>query len=112
MATSRDEAAEDAPAPAGGPATGAVGLPQRGRTGLLAVGALGVVYGDIGTNPLFAMREAFDAHHLPLTEDNVIGLLSLMVWSLIVVISLKYLSFVMRADNDGEGGILALTTLA
>ena len=82
------------------------------RTTMLAVGALGVVYGDIGTNPLFAMREAFTEHSLPLTEQNVLGLLSLMVWSLIVVISLKYLTFVMRADNDGEGGILALTTLA
>ena len=57
------------------------------------------------------MREAFDEHGLPLTEQNVIGLLSLMFWSLIIVISLKYLTFVMRADNDGEGGILALTPL-
>jgi KUP system potassium uptake protein len=77
----------------------------------LAVGALGVVYGDIGTNPLFAMREAFEAHHLAVTESNVLGLLSLMFWSLILVISVKYLSFVMRADNQGEGGILALTAL-
>jgi len=83
-----------------------------GRSALLALGALGIVYGDIGTNPLFAMREAFDEHGLPLTEQNVLGLLSLMFWSLIIVISLKYLTFVMRADNDGEGGILALTTLA
>lgn len=83
------------------------------RNLVLSVGALGVVYGDIGTNPLFAMREAFEArHHVELAEANVIGLLSLMFWSLIVVITTKYLSLVMRADNDGEGGILALSALA
>ena len=86
---------------------------RKQRTGLLAVGALGVVFGDIGTNPLFAMREAFEAvHHVELTEQNVIGLLSLMFWSLILVVTLKYLTVVMRADNDGEGGILALAALA
>jgi len=83
------------------------------RNLVLSVGALGVVYGDIGTNPLFAMREAFEArHHVELAEANVIGLLSLMFWSLIVVITTKYISLVMRADNDGEGGILALSALA
>src|SRR5918995_210592 len=83
------------------------------RNLVLSVGALGVVYGDIGTNPLFAMREAFEArHHVELAEANVMGLLSLMFWSLIVVITTKYLSLVMRADNDGEGGILALSALA
>jgi KUP system potassium uptake protein len=72
-----------------------------------------VVYGDIGTNPLFAMREAFESeHNVELFEANVIGLLSVMFWSLIVVITIKYLSLVMRADNDGEGGILALAALA
>ena len=85
----------------------------KARTGLLAVGALGVVFGDIGTNPLFAMREAFEAvHHVELTPENVIGLLSLMFWSLILVVTLKYLTVVMRADNDGEGGVLALAALA
>ncbi len=83
----------------------------RGRLAL-SIGALGVVYGDIGTNPLFAMREAFESHHsVELFEANVIGLLSLMFWSLIVVICTKYLGLVMRADNDGEGGILALSAL-
>jgi len=77
----------------------------------LALGALGVVYGDIGTNPLFAMREAFLAHHLRVTEDSVLGLLSLIFWSLVLVISVKYVAFVMRANNDGEGGILALVAL-
>ena len=82
-------------------------------TNVLALGALGVVYGDIGTNPLFAMREAFEArHHVGVSEDNVLGLLSLMFWALIIVITLKYLTFVMRADNDGEGGIVALAALA
>jgi len=80
--------------------------------GALALGALGVVYGDIGTNPLFAMREAFEGpHHVGISEANVLGLLSLMFWSLVLVISVKYLGVVMRADNDGEGGILALGAL-
>jgi KUP system potassium uptake protein len=78
---------------------------------VLALGALGVVYGDIGTNPLFAIRESFVAHHLAITEPNVMGLLSLAFWSLILVITVKYVTFVMRASNDGEGGILALVAL-
>ena len=83
------------------------------RTTALAVGALGVVYGDIGTNPLFALRDAFEGpHHVGISETNVLGLLSLVFWSLIVVITIKYLTFVTRADNDGEGGILALSALA
>jgi KUP system potassium uptake protein len=82
------------------------------RTGGLAIGALGVVYGDIGTNPLFAMREAFTARHrVELDTSNIVGLLSLMFWSLILVVTVKYLSTVMRADNEGEGGILALAAL-
>jgi KUP system potassium uptake protein len=83
------------------------------RTTALAVGALGVVYGDIGTNPLFALRDAFEGpHHVGVSEANVMGLLSLVFWSLIVVITIKYLTFVTHADNDGEGGILALSALA
>lgn len=81
------------------------------RTSVLALGALGVVYGDIGTNPLFAMREAFQAHHLAVTEANLLGLLSLIFWALVLVISVKYVGFVMRASNEGEGGILALVAL-
>jgi KUP system potassium uptake protein len=79
----------------------------------LTVGALGVVFGDIGTNPLFAIREAFVAHghELAVTEANVLGLLSLVFWALVLVICVKYLTFVMRADNHGEGGILALAAL-
>lgn len=79
----------------------------------LTVAALGVVYGDIGTSPLYAMRESFLAGGgIPVTEPNVLGVISLIVWSLVIVISLKYLLFVMRADNHGEGGILALMALA
>jgi KUP system potassium uptake protein len=83
------------------------------RTLPLAVGALGVVYGDIGTNPLFALREAFEGdHHVGISDGNVLGLLSLVFWSLIIVITIKYVTCVMRVDNDGEGGIVALTALA
>src|SRR5947207_10739009 len=79
---------------------------------VLSLGALGVVYGDIGTSPLYALRECFKpAHGVGATPANVLGVLSLIVWSLVIVISLKYLVFVMRADNRGEGGILALMSL-
>ena len=78
----------------------------------LGLGALGVVYGDIGTSPLYALRECFHGDHaVPPTHDNVLGVLSLVFWSLIIVISIKYLAFVTRADNRGEGGILALMSL-
>lgn len=84
----------------------------------LSVGALGVVYGDIGTSPLYALKEAFHAlgtdaqgNVLPATETGVLGLLSLIFWSLIVIITVKYVTFVLRADHHGQGGILALTTL-
>jgi KUP system potassium uptake protein len=83
------------------------------RTALLALGALGIVYGDIGTSPLYALRECFHGpHSVSPTPDNVLGVLSLIFWSLIIVVSVKYLIFVMRADNRGEGGILALMALA
>jgi KUP system potassium uptake protein len=79
----------------------------------LSLGALGVVYGDIGTSPLYALRECFiGAHAVRISHANVIGVLSLIFWSLVMVISVKYLTFVMRADNEGEGGILALLALA
>ena len=82
------------------------------RLGVLTLSALGVVYGDIGTSPLYAMRECFfGPHAVAPTPANVLGVLSLIFWSLIVVISVKYLVFVMRADNRGEGGILALLAL-
>src|SRR6476661_1406348 len=78
----------------------------------LSLGALGIVYGDIGTSPLYSMRECFHGEHgVHPTHDNVLGVLSLVFWVLIVTISIKYLIFVMRADNRGEGGILALMAL-
>lgn len=84
----------------------------QGPLPLLALGALGVVYGDIGTSPLYALRECFlGEHDLAINAANVLGILSLIFWSLVMVISVKYLTFVMRADNDGEGGILALLSL-
>ncbi len=82
-------------------------------TAPLVVGAIGVVFGDIGTSPLYAIRECFSGTSgLPITHDNVLGILSLIVWSLTVVVSLKYALFIMRADNQGQGGILALMALA
>lgn len=78
----------------------------------LSVGALGVVYGDIGTSPLYAIRECFAGEHgiLP-NRENVYGVLSLIFWALIIIISIKYLIFILRADNRGEGGIIALMSL-
>jgi KUP system potassium uptake protein len=78
----------------------------------VTITALGVVYGDIGTSPLYAMRECFfGSHSVPPTQENVLGVLSLIIYSLLLVISIKYIAIVMRADNQGEGGILALTSL-
>jgi KUP system potassium uptake protein len=78
----------------------------------LVVGAIGVVYGDIGTSPLYTLRTAFTGSFgLPLTPDNVLGVLSVIFWALLVVVTLKYITLIMRADNRGEGGILALTAL-
>ena len=79
----------------------------------LTVGALGVVYGDIGTSPLYAFRECFNGpHQVEFTEENVLGILSLVVWLLTTIVTIKYLTFVTRANNKGEGGILALMALA
>ncbi len=78
----------------------------------LVIGAIGVVYGDIGTSPLYTLRTAFTGPHgLPLTSQNVLGVLSVIFWALVVVVTLKYITLIMRADNRGEGGILALTAL-
>jgi KUP system potassium uptake protein len=80
--------------------------------GLLTLTAIGVVFGDIGTSPLYSLRECFyGPHAVVVTHDNVLGVLSLIFWALVVVISIKYVTFVMRADNQGEGGILALMAL-
>ena len=83
------------------------------RLAVLALAALGVVYGDIGTSPLYAVKEVFAGNHpIPVTEANIYGSLSLFFWALIIVVSVKYVSFIMRADNRGEGGIMALIALA
>ncbi len=86
----------------------------RGRyLAILSLTALGIVYGDIGTSPLYAMRECFHGPHaIEPTPANILGVLSLIFWALILIISIKYCIFVLRADNHGEGGILALTALA
>ncbi len=86
--------------------------PRGKRLALLTLGALGVVYGDIGTSPLYALRECFSPEYglLP-TRENVYGLLSLIVWALLLVVTLKYIVFILRADNRGEGGILAMLAL-
>jgi KUP system potassium uptake protein len=77
------------------------------------VGALGIVFGDIGTSPLYALRECFHpSHGLHPTRENILGILSLIFWSLVLIVSIKYVSFILRADNKGEGGILALLALA
>ena len=90
----------------GGEATGK-------RLAVLALAALGVVYGDIGTSPLYAVKEVFAGNHpIPVNEANIFGSLSLFFWALIIVVSIKYVSFIMRADNRGEGGIMALIALA
>jgi len=85
--------------------------PANSTTRALALGALGVVFGDIGTSPLYTMKEVFSGHHLALSQDNVLGILSLIFWELILVVSVKYVGIMMRADNKGEGGILALLAL-
>src|SRR5574340_1531031 len=71
-----------------------------GTTSALALGALGIVFGDIGTSPLYTMKEVFGGHHLALSQGNVLGILSLIFWSLMLVVSVKYVSIMMRADKD------------
>ena len=87
--------------------------PDTGKLAALTLGALGVVYGDIGTSPLYTLRECFAGEHgLPLTAANIMGIMSLVFWALVIVVTVKYVLFVMRADNKGEGGILSLLALA
>src|SRR3984893_9028994 len=83
-----------------------------GRAGL-SVAALGVVFGDIGTSPVYTFRECFNPEHgYPLDAEHVLGVLSMIFWALIIVVAVKYVLLIMRADNHGEGGILALLALA
>jgi len=87
-----------------------VGLSK--RMSPLVIGAIGVVYGDIGTSPLYTLRQCFGGEHpVPLTPANVLGILSIIFWALLLVVTAKYVALIMRADNRGEGGILALTAL-
>src|SRR5215207_1304576 len=100
----------DAPAASDRPADSP---PARGRSRAgLALGAIGVVFGDIGTSPIYAFREAFTGHHdLAPTAGNVFGVLSLIFWAMVIVVTLKYVTILIRADNKGEGGSLALLAL-
>jgi KUP system potassium uptake protein len=79
---------------------------------LLTLGAIGVVYGDIGTSPLYAFKEVFASGHVPITPENILGVLSLFFWTLTLIVSIKYVALIMRADNHGEGGLMALLALA
>ena len=86
--------------------------PTGSRLALLTLGAIGIVYGDIGTSPIYAFRESFHEHYgLAVVEPNILGVLSCIFWALIIIVTIKYVVFMMRADNDGEGGILVLTAL-
>ena len=81
-------------------------------TTALTLGAIGVVYGDIGTSPLYALKEVFANGHVPLSPENIYGVLSLVFWTLTVIVSVKYVALILRADNNGEGGLIAMLALA
>jgi KUP system potassium uptake protein len=85
---------------------------QKSSLAVLTIGAIGVVYGDIGTSVLYAIKEVFGGGHVPFTPDNVYGILSIFFWTLTVIVSLKYVTLVLRADNNGEGGLIAMLALA
>ncbi|MGV8805026.1 MAG: potassium transporter Kup [Polaromonas sp.] len=85
---------------------------QKSSLAALTVGAIGVVYGDIGTSVLYSIKEVFGSGHVPFTPDNVYGILSIFFWTLTVIVSLKYVTLVLRADNNGEGGLIAMLALA
>src|SRR5690606_3407391 len=111
------------PSPTPGPARNPMSSPSQAHDGshghapagsgiALIIGAIGVVFGDIGTSPLYTLKEAFSGHYgLSSDHDTVLGVLSLAFWALILVVTLKYVTIIMRADNDGEGGIMALMAL-
>jgi len=88
--------------------------PQRspGAVAALTLSALGVVYGDIGTSPLYTLKLVFEGGHVPVTTDNVLGVLSLIFWTMTIIVSIKYVLLVLRADNHGEGGLIAMLALA
>jgi KUP system potassium uptake protein len=112
-AQSEAQSAAESEAVANGRRTGRPAVSHRGLFGL-AVGALGVVFGDIGTSPLYAVQTVFaiDNHAVKPTSSDVYGVISLIFWSVTLVVSIKYVAFILRADNDGEGGVMALAALA
>ena len=85
---------------------------SKSSLGALTLGAIGVVYGDIGTSVLYSVKEVFGSGYVPFTPDNVYGVLSVLFWTLTVIVSLKYVTLVLRADNNGEGGLVAMLALA
>jgi len=85
---------------------------SRSSLAALTVGAIGVVYGDIGTSVLYAMKEVFNSGHVPFTTENIYGILSIFFWTLTTIVSVKYVVLVLRADNNGEGGLVAMLALA
>ncbi len=85
---------------------------SRSQLAALTLGAIGIVYGDIGTSPLYALKEVFTHGHLPVTQENIYGILSIMFWTLTIIVSLKYVTLILRADNNGEGGLIAMLALA
>ena len=85
---------------------------ERSALAALTLGALGVVYGDIGTSPLYALKEVFHGGRVPPTHDNILGVLSLIFWTMTIIVSLKYVLLILRADNNGEGGLIAMLALA
>ena len=89
-------------------------MEKHGKSSLaaLALGAIGVVYGDIGTSPLYAFQQVFVSAQVPVTTENILGVLSLFFWTLTIIVSLKYVALIMRADNLGEGGLMSLLALA
>jgi KUP system potassium uptake protein len=113
VAESKPPAAESEPKPPTGGAGARGGSVAKGGMAALALGALGVVFGDIGTSPLYALQTVFTADHhaVQATPGDVYGVISLVFWTITMVVSVKYVTFIMRADNGGEGGIMALTAL-
>ena len=109
-ASNADIGAEDTPSPGSGPRHAPGGMRHHAQS-FLALTALGVVFGDIGTSPLYAFSTALTATGRAPEAPDVLGIVSLTFWALMLIISLKYVTFVLRADNDGEGGILALLSL-
>ena len=87
--------------------------PEKHGMAAMTIAAIGIVYGDIGTSPLYTMKAVFiEEHGLALIPENIIGIISLIIWGLIIVVGLKYVYMMLKADNRGEGGILALVALA